>query len=97
MASSVVDNVCRVGRCVSYNMHGINQGGSLVEHWCEQSAYDFILLQEHWLGPASINKLDALAHGYACFSVSSMEEVCMSGLLKGRPFGGLAILVKKTT
>jgi len=90
-----MDNANRVGSCASYNMHGINQGGSLVESWCEQSLYDFILLQEHWLSPANLDKINKLAAGYSCFTCSSMDEICMSGILKGRPFGGLAILVKQ--
>ena len=90
-----MDKVNRVGSCASYNMHGVNQGGSLVESWCEQSLYDFILLQEHWLSPANLDKINKLAAGYSCFSCSSMDEICMSGILRGRPFGGLAILVKQ--
>jgi len=84
-----------MAKCVSFNMHGINQVGSLVEHWCNEKSFDVVLLQELWLSPASLSELNKIAGSFSCFSVSSMEDVCNSGLLKGRPFGGLAVLVKQ--
>jgi exonuclease III len=75
-------------------MHGFNQGTELLKSYCSTGDADFILLQEHWLGPDSLFKITEFTQGYSCFSVSSMVSVLESGLLRGRPFGGLAILVK---
>jgi len=79
---------------VTYNLHGFNQGSVLVNNYCSSNIADFMLLQEVWLTPDSLSKIDEIAPGYYCFSVSSMETAVSCGLLKGRPFGGLAILVK---
>ncbi len=81
---------------MTYNMHGLNQGCELLNHVCERSIFSFIFLQEHWLTPDFLFKLDVVAPGYTCFSVSSMESQTSAGLLRGRPFGGLAILVKES-
>jgi predicted metal-binding membrane protein len=36
--------------CVSYNMHGFNQGFSTIRDLClKQVKPDLFLLQEHWL------------------------------------------------
>ena len=80
---------------ITYNMHGFNQGAELLENYCSNAKADFMLLQEHWLSSDVLYKLDNLAHGYSCFSVSSMDSVLETCLLRGRPFGGLAILVKE--
>ena len=77
----------------TYNMHGYNNGRPLLEHLC--SAYDVILLQEHWLPPGDLNKLNSINDEFNSFSVSSMEEKLSSGILVGRPFGGVAVLWKK--
>lgn len=80
---------------ITYNMHGFNQGAELVKSYCSNALSDFMLLQELWLSSDSLYKLDNIAHGYSCFSVSSMDSVLENGLLRGRPFGGLAILVRE--
>lgn len=76
-------------------MHGFNQGAELLKSYCSNALSDFMLLQELWLSSDSLYKLDTIAQGYSCFSVSSMDSVLENGLLRGRPFGGLAILVRE--
>jgi exonuclease III len=75
-------------------MHGFNQGSELLKSYCANSSVDFLLIQEHWLSPDALHKIDDIAQDYFCFSVSSMTAVLESGPLRGRPFGGLSILVK---
>ena len=77
-------------------MHGYNQGAALVKHWCEIKSFDVLLVQEHWLSPAMLYKInDIIGVDYFCFAYSSMALVCSSDVLRGRPFGGLAIIVKR--
>ena len=76
-------------------MHGFNQGAELLENYCTNAKADFMLLQEHWLSSDLLYKLDNLAHGYSCSSGASMDSVLETRLLRGRPFGALAILVKE--
>ena len=53
------------------------------------------MLQEHWLTPANLSKLDDGFPQYLCFGTSAMSSTVESGILYGRPFGGVAILVSK--
>ncbi len=79
--------------CVSYNLHGFNQGITYLTSLCS-SNIDLILLQETWLINESFLRLcDEFKTNYTLFCSSSMDERLSAGLLKGRPFGGLAIMV----
>ena len=81
---------------ISYNMHGFNQGAELVKHWCLIKSFDVLIVQEHWLSPATLYRFnDIIGPDYFCFSFSSMGLTCSSDVLRGRPFGGLAIIVKR--
>jgi len=53
---------------VTYNLHGFNQGSVLVNNYCSSNIADFMLLQEVWLTPDSLSKIDEIAPGYYCFS-----------------------------
>jgi len=79
---------------ISYNLHGFNQGKHLLNHYCTRGTDDILFIQEHWLSPDSLNNIDSVCPGYYAFSVSSLESSVSSGLLRGRPYGGLATLVK---
>jgi exonuclease III len=81
---------------VTYNMHGYNQGCELINTWCNQPKpllFDCIFLQEHWLNTESLYKLNTLSTEYTSFGVSGMASELNSNILKGRPYGGVAILV----
>jgi hypothetical protein len=56
---------------------------------------DVVCIQEHWLTPANMHKLNNFSDEYFCFGSSAMEAVVCQGPLTGRPFGGTAILIKK--
>lgn len=77
---------------VSYNMHGFNQGFSTVRDLAASTAPDVFLLQEHWLTPTNLTKFE-LFNDYFAFGSSAMHTACES-IVRGRPFGGLMILVK---
>ena len=77
--------------CMSYNMHDFNQGADLVNHWCNMKSFDVLLIQEHWLSPAMLNRFnDIIGSDYFCFAFSSMAVTCSADVLRGRPYGGLA-------
>ena len=61
---------------------------------CEN--YDIIFLQEHWLLSCNLFKLEEIDKNFECFSVSAMDNKAGSGILVGRPFGGVAVLFRKT-
>ena len=58
--------------------------------------YNVIFLQEVWLAPALMHKIQNISPDYTCYGVSAMEQAVSAGLLKGRPFGGVNILVHKS-
>ena len=86
---AIVDNL----HLFSFNLHGLNQGAALLEHWCTNQVFDILLVQEHWLAPANFSRLIKITPGYNCIVSSAMEQLCASTILRGRPFGGLAVIL----
>src|SRR5277367_558969 len=81
---------------ISYNMHGYNQGSTLLELLCDcnVSSIDCCFLQEHWLTPKNIYKLQNFSSDFSFFGISAMEQVVATSVLRGRPFGGVGIMLK---
>ena len=80
---------------VTYNMHGFNQGCTLLQELCESNLYDVIFVQEHWLSPAVINKILNFNDKYIGYGISAMSDAVSCGVLRGRPYGGVSILLKE--
>ena len=74
-------------------MHGFNQGSSTVRELVTLYAPDVILIQEHWLTPANLHNLESF-DGYFSYSSSAMAHATGTGVLRGRPFGGVVALIK---
>lgn len=55
---------------------------------------DILLLQEHWLTPANLYLFDRDFPDYFVVGSSAMSRHVQEGMLSGRPFGGVAILIK---
>ena len=79
---------------MSYNMHGFNQGSTMLYDICNQNCQDIIFIQEHWLSSALIDKILCISANYVGYGISAMEAALSINILKGRPFGGTAVLVK---
>jgi len=77
----------------SYNMHGINNGYSMLSHLCQQC--DVILIQE--LQTCELQKLGSVDSKFAYLTVSAMDDKISKGILHGRPFGGTAVLWRKNS
>ena len=78
----------------TYNLHGLNQGCSMLHSLCRER--DVVFAQEHWQAPFDLHRLYNLCDDSICFATSAMDDVISKGCLFGRPFGGIAIFVKKT-
>ena len=50
------------------------------------------MLQEHWLTPDDMLKFDQNFPDYICFGDSAVVNTVSSGVLRGRPFGGVVTL-----
>jgi len=81
-------------KIATYNLHGLNQGGSMLHSLCRVK--DVVFVQEHWQAPFDLNRLYNLCDDCICFATSAMDDAISKGCLYGRPFGGIAIFVKKT-
>jgi exonuclease III len=88
-----ISNTISELRLCSFNMHGYRNGLSMANSLC--SDHDIILLQEHWLMKHELHKMDAIHPNFKSFGVSSMDNKIASGILVGRPFGGVGILWNK--
>jgi len=81
----------RVG---SFNMHGFKIGSSCLADLCNMS--DIILVQEHWLSPHSLHLLSGVNDNFVYFASSAMCTKLAEGVLRGRPFGGVGVIVHKS-
>ena len=81
-------------KIVSYNMRGFYQGCSVIEDLIENDAPDVLMLQEHWLTPANVSLFDLHFVKYFSFGSSAMSKSVDFGMLRGRPYGGVMILVR---
>ena len=90
-------NICHqnVLSVMTYNMHGYNQGESLVKEVCNNNSYALIYLQEHWLTPGNMHKFDIFTN-YTCFGVSAMDSTIKNNILVGRPFGGVLTMINNS-
>ena len=76
-------------------MHGFTQGFYTVLELIKSNAPDIFMLKEHWLTPDNMLKFDQTFHDYTCFGDSAMVNTVYSGVLRGRPIGGVVTLYKK--
>lgn len=76
----------------TYNSHRLGPGR--LEYINKLAAVnDFLFLQEHWMLSEQINTFERKVNNMHVHGVSGMNEL---ELLEGRPYGGCAILWKKT-
>ena len=75
----------------TYNSHGHGAGRfEYIQKLCDNS--DFILIQEHWLLNKQSHLFEQKFPGIRAHSVSGMDD---NTILRGRPFGGCAVLWKE--
>jgi len=77
---------------ITFNMHGYNQGVEYLKDLCTYG--DVICIQEHWLYPGDLHLLNEIDNEFVCFSCSAMNDTVKKGVMFGRLFGGVAILVR---
>ena len=58
--------------CVTYNMHGFNQGCHYLKYLCSVS--DFVFKQEYWLYPSNLHLMQRISNEFVCFSSSAMSS-----------------------
>jgi len=78
----------------TYNMRGLRQGKLQLLELCKTK--DIIAIQEHWLSDHDLHLINNLHEDFFVVSRSAMTQKLQAGLLVGRPFGRLALLVRKS-
>jgi len=80
-------------RCVSYNIHGFKSNWHYLQSLLNNN--DIVFVQEHWLPSCDLQCLHSLHSDFVVYARSSMDDKYEHGLLRGRPFGGVAAFVRK--
>ena len=73
---------------LSFNLHGFNQGFFTVRDLLLTKTPHTFCLQELWLTPDNMNKLDNVCDNYIAVGSSAMVAAVSAGIMNGRPFGG---------
>jgi len=81
-------------RTSSYNLHGFQQGQQQLLELCNN--HDVIAVQEHWLAYCDLNKIVNLNTHFSVIARSAMTDKLQQGLLRCRPFGGLALMFRRS-
>ena len=82
-------------KLLSLNCHGYNAGTeSYLRQYCHDT--DVFLLQETWLSDCTSSVLDNFHKDFAAFHTSAMEDKISRNIMLGRPFGGTAIMVRRS-
>ena len=76
----------------SFNCNSLKNSLTEVSELC--SRYDLIFLQEIWLGKFELSSLNSIHNDFWGLGVTAFDS--SNALLKGRPYGGIAILWRKT-
>ena len=77
----------------TYNLHGLNNGRSGLLELCNNTDIHIIALQEHWL---CNNNIHTIHPDFDGFGISSMTERLHNEVYRGRPYGGVGFLWRKT-
>lgn len=84
---------CDVINVLSYNLHGFNQGKTYLLDTLNKPNCDVVFVQEHWLASNDLYLLNDLSSDFVAYGSSAMDKILNAGILRGRPFGGIAVLL----
>ncbi|KAG7304665.1 hypothetical protein JYU34_010007 [Plutella xylostella] len=77
---------------VSFNCKNVKRSAQCIQSLCVNA--DLVALQETWLLPHDITYLGTLDYNFGYTGKSAVDT--STGLLRGRPYGGVAILWRKS-
>lgn len=77
---------------VTFNCRSIKSSIGTVKQLCKSN--DIVFIQEHWLLPGDISYLSSIDNDFIAFGSSAVDINC--NILSGRPYGGTAILCRRT-
>lgn len=77
---------------ISFNCKSLKRAVHQVSRLCDQA--DLVALQETWLLPHDLNFVHKVNSDFECVATSSVDTSV--GVLRGRPYGGLALMWRKS-
>ena len=83
---------CSNLKVASFNCKGFYSSTVEILELCED--HDIVFLQETWLSPQRLNEISQISKDVHTFAISSMDD--KEKIHTGRPYGGTAILWKKS-
>lgn len=87
-----MDNTTSPIVMVTFNCKSIKRSVDQIRKLCLRA--DIIALQETWLLPHDLGFVNEISNDFACHAKSSVDTSV--GVLRGRPYGGLAILWRRS-
>jgi len=78
-------------RICTFNCRSLENSIIDIKNLCDTR--DIVLLQEHWLIPFELGILSEISNEFLAFGLSAVDV--SSGIIKGRPYGGTAVLYRK--
>lgn len=81
----------QVCKFVSFNCKNAKRSVEFIRQLCDLS--DIIALQETWLLPEDVPLLNEISDKFSSTGTSAMDT--SAGMLRGRPYGGVALLWNK--
>jgi exonuclease III len=80
----------------SYNLFGLNSGHSLLQEMCDNPNISIIAVQETWLTPNNLSRLNCIHPDFIGYGISAMNKKLGETIYTGRPFGGVGFLWRKS-
>jgi len=77
----------------TYNLHGFKQGKVFLPTL--YLASDVVLIQEHWLHEDELSLLENVHSDFVCVCTSAMGGTSGTGIRRGRPWGGVGVMLRK--
>ena len=74
----------------TFNIFGFRNGVLVLNELCCSDDLTIIAVQENWLHADDLDKFNPVNSEYNFHALSSMCSAVSVGILKGRPFGGVA-------
>ena len=78
----------------SFNLHGFNNSESYLRELLNSN--DIVFIQEHWQCSRNFGRLASLSANHDFVATDSMEHAAGKGMLRGRPYGGIACFWSKS-
>ena len=78
-------------RIITYNCHGMKNSIVDLFELCKHN--DLIFLQEIWLFKFELNLISTIHPEFEAYGFSAIKD--SDEIINGRPYGGLAILIRK--